>query len=94
MEPAPSKSESALDIVAEIIPEKRSPTINAGIVAIAKCGSAYFGPWLSIISPSIFFILISANVMIPRSVGMKAYTKFSIAEMIEPCTAAFSSRAA
>lgn len=36
MEPAPSKSESAEDIVAEIIPANSNPTIAAGIVSSAK----------------------------------------------------------
>jgi len=44
MEPAPRRSESELDIVAEITPEKSRPQIIAGIVRIAKIGRAYLAP--------------------------------------------------
>src|SRR5665648_257734 len=44
MDPAPNMSESALDIVAEIIPLKRRPTTIAGIVNVARTGKEYRAP--------------------------------------------------
>ena len=40
IDPAPKRSESELDIVAEITPEKSRPQMMAGIVRIAKIGKA------------------------------------------------------
>ena len=40
MEPAPRRSESELDMVAEMMPANRSPHIRAGMVLMARTGRA------------------------------------------------------
>ena len=40
IDPAPRRSESALDIVADTIPANNNPQIIAGIASIARTGSA------------------------------------------------------
>ncbi len=72
MEPAPSKSESELDIVAEIIPEKSNPQISAGIVRMASTGRAYLAPTDSNWAASNLPMLIKARVIIPKMVGINA----------------------
>ena len=72
MEPAPKRSESELDMVAEITPEKSRPQMMAGMVRIAKIGKAYRAPTEANSSAENFPILISASTISPKTVGIKA----------------------
>ena len=65
-------SESAEDIVAEIMPAKRNPHIIGGMTSIARTGRAYLAPTFAKSDAENFPMLISASMIIPKIVGIKA----------------------